>query len=287
MLYQCIIILLFLNLFLCDLISNYKIEFEKLATACNSTRKYQPIYKNESHPHFINMPIFVIANDDQKKTFLNIWENFSEFIFSSPVYVNDYNYLKDFPKKSRDLHAKKHKRPLFKKDFSCAIAHAEVIKNAFLKNYSTIVVLEYDMYPYKYPFWHDTFESFVLNLPADWNRVLLERKCYHTGLKPYKKGLSKILGYGSGAYLINRVGMKIILDRAGYNFLDNTFSFKKLIKNCPSLTSDDCLLQFTPWKIIPGIYSAYPSLFFEGYKNKNAIHYSANITCDPFTLDIL
>lgn len=101
----------------------------------------------------------------------------------------------------------------------CTLSHLKAIKYAYDHNYDNVVVMEDDVSLNLMSLWDENLPTIVKRLPQDWKIFQLYHHCdYNNG--PEFRSFQERNCYGAAAYLINREGMKIILQKC---FRNGTF----------------------------------------------------------------
>jgi hypothetical protein len=144
-------------------------------------------------------------------------------------------------------------------ELGCILSHFKAIKQAYDDGQNIAIILEDDIGLDLIPHWETPLNEFIQKLPDNWTIINLKPSCYN---------LKTLVSYKikhcwtTGAYLINREGMKKIL-----NLRDaDTWIIKKYGK-CKK-GSADCLL----YHALNGTYSAPDLLFFSRPENSTMGH---------------
>lgn len=162
------------------------------------------------------------------------------------------------------------------------LSHLLSIKQAYEAGHDVALILESDASPGLAPWWTQSIEEFTESLPDDWETAQLQwtsvLDAEHAGWKKvsgslkYSNAQQRFLpgsSWGAVAYLIHRRGMEKIISRM-WNARQNKFDLSSMRKDCPVLTADDCLLNFSPmspWSpgssgpMITRNYMAVPPMF--------------------------
>lgn len=145
----------------------------------------------------------------------------------------------------------------------CILSHLVSIKTAHESGDEVALILETDAMPLS-PWWTQSIEEFVESLPSDWESAQLSwqtppkghihkqtQESYET-LK-YRRTKQRFINgssWGTAAYLIHRRGIRKVMSRL-LNSTSGKFDLAHMRRKCPSLTADDCLMNFTPLRGTP------------------------------------
>jgi GR25 family glycosyltransferase involved in LPS biosynthesis len=106
-------------------------------------------------------------------------------------------------------------------ELGCVLSHLTTVKYCYDQGYEAVVVMEDDISLNLMSFWDKNVSELVQKLPSDWKIFQLYHLCEYRDDPHIFRSLVKDGGCTScGAYLINRAGMKKLLDNC---FRDNTF----------------------------------------------------------------
>lgn len=138
----------------------------------------------------------------------------------------------------------------------CCLTHLYAILQAYLNHDSYVIIMEDDCNLCLIPFWKQSLGKLIQNAPANWKLIQLitsSEDCLSEDLvsdKYYSGTICKC----AAAYLINREGMKYLLDLL-YNSQSNTFILKNSLKGVkPLLHADWFIFQH----LIDHIYYTLP-----------------------------
>lgn len=102
-------------------------------------------------------------------------------------------------------------------ELGCTLSHLKAIKYAYDNNYPMVVIMEDDVSLNLMPLWKKSLPEIVRELPSDWKILQLHHLCAYKKGGPVIRSFKECNCYGAAAYLINRAGMKTILDRCYRN----------------------------------------------------------------------
>ena len=105
-------------------------------------------------------------------------------------------------------------------ELACTLSHLNTIRTAYQDGLEMVLILEDDASIQLIPYWRKTFDQYIAEFPPDWYCVsLFNMACYiNNNLPEYINVRDKICN-GSVAYVINRKGMKNILNTMNLNLL--------------------------------------------------------------------
>jgi len=129
----------------------------------------------------------------------------------------------------------------------CAFSHLRAIRAAYKSNETVAIIMEDDTTPYLFPWWRMSIEEYVASLPAGWQASQLQFFGLGKIAEPFTTAFVKNMFYSTGTYVIHRRGMRRVLEFYG-GLEDEKFDLALMSRKCRPMTSDDCLLGFTPSK---------------------------------------
>jgi hypothetical protein len=139
---------------------------------------------------------------------------------------------------------------------SITISHILAIHTAYTKGFESVLFLEDDATLDLLPFWEDSLDQYVSQLPKGWLASQVGHTLYGSWLQPkwhhsvwaHGKRLRHRTGHewGAFAYLLSRRGMEIIQEKY-WDSKRNMVDLDALAADCiGGLQADDCLLGFYP-----------------------------------------
>jgi GR25 family glycosyltransferase involved in LPS biosynthesis len=136
-------------------------------------------------------------------------------------------------------------------ELACTLSHLKAIKYAYENNLSEVLIVEDDISLDLSEYWHDTLKNIVnKDAPKDWEilQLYISPNCIDKNEKKFIKRTNDEC-YGMVAYIINKKGMKQVLDKS---LKENDFILGKFINNSifPSRINSDYYI----YKIIKNTY---------------------------------
>ncbi|CAD7970874.1 unnamed protein product [Amoebophrya sp. A25] len=133
----------------------------------------------------------------------------------------------------------------------CTLAHLRVVKKAYERKHSIVVIGEDDVSLGLWPLWTSSIGSFLAELPSGWHAVQLTSVGTHrnAGVKYTADTRTQ---WGTGLYALSRSGIEILYKRF---FRAGRVTLAELRTRCRPLVADDCVLGFSPNRIanwLPG-----------------------------------
>ena len=130
----------------------------------------------------------------------------SKGIINNEKYYNEYTELKN-------------------NEIACTLSHVKAIREAYKYNNDYAFIMEDDCLLYLMPFWGFDINYIISKAPKDWGILQLHifsNKCKDNAKESIKEGImfsdidNKIHCYSTAVYLINKKGMRDILNKCGY-----------------------------------------------------------------------
>jgi GR25 family glycosyltransferase involved in LPS biosynthesis len=174
--------------------------------------------KEDSHLK-INIPIYYINLERSLNRREYMEEQFNKFNITNYKRIEaiDGEKIKNIDSDTVDNNIKfiNNYKNLKKNEVGCVLSHIKAIKNAYENNLEEVLILEDDCSLNLINFWDEDLKSLIKTVPYDWEIIQLYTiNCIEDFniknkfiLYDNKKGC-----WSSAAYLINRKGMKNILD---------------------------------------------------------------------------
>lgn len=225
-----------------------------------SAKAETPSYLNQKHQSLTNInntadkigyPVLYInldSNPDRRKF---VEDQFSQcgiqYERIPAVYGKDYNLQGDHLNETTSF---LNSYELSASELGCTLSHLKAIKYAYDSGRNAVVIMEDDVCLALMPLWTKSIPEIVQTLPTDWRILQLYHHCDYPDV-PEIRSFNEKNCYGTVAYLINRNGMKAILDNC---FHDNTF----YIRDYVSGNADD----FIYYTCASGIYICSIPLFY-------------------------
>jgi GR25 family glycosyltransferase involved in LPS biosynthesis len=95
----------------------------------------------------------------------------------------------------------------------CTISHFTAIKKAYDYDEEKIIVMEDDIGIKFIGYWESTIKEIYIDAPEDWEIIKLQKSCENYSHKTKYTKTKLYNSYGTQCYIINRNGMKKIIDK--------------------------------------------------------------------------
>lgn len=211
------------------------------------------------HPWITSLPVIYITTGGSRLEKFNVmFHNFSPNMIKIDAFIPTGQNtdeaalakLVDHPRMVIDR-IKASNAEGWKKVLGCLVSHLKAIKKAWDSQTSMALIVEDDAVP-MYPAWRTSLEEFIVGLPSDWEAVQMQwttRLATSFYGKHRRQGgatlpWSKGRGWGTAAYLLHRRGLERLMSELWSKFA-HKFKVDNLMRSCPKMTADDCLLGFT------------------------------------------
>jgi len=151
------------------------------------------------------------------------------------------------------------------KELACTLSHLLAIKTAYNDNLEHVIILEDDASLKLVPYWPLNFQQYIDRFPPNWQCVsLFNQACYIEDDLPQFIHIRDKLCWGAVAYIINRNGMKEVLD----GMTDILIMDKNDPKNFNTQTHANFLSDVFVFNRIPHCYTLKYPLFFPYNESK-------------------
>ena len=113
-------------------------------------------------------------------------------------------------------------------EVGCTLSHLKAIETAYNDNHEKVIIVEDDIYLFPIKTWAKTLDEFLKTAPTDWEAIYdgyNKDKHYNKNLEFIKYSISH--PFGAWFYIINRKGMKAILNK----FKKNNYFILDAYKN--------------------------------------------------------
>jgi GR25 family glycosyltransferase involved in LPS biosynthesis len=121
------------------------------------------------------------------------------------------------------------------KELACTLSHTKAIYTAYMNNLDKVLILEDDASFVLYPYWPTTLEEIIDKAPEDWTTINLYNFQVQHDNTCFKTCDAKNVCYTGLAYIINRKGMKNILNEM---LNENIIFISKCVDNIPIGVAD-------------------------------------------------
>lgn len=131
-----------------------------------------------------------------------------------------------------------------KSELGCTLSHIKAIFNAYYNGNNVALIVEDDVSFSLVPFWKTSIKDIIDDIPKDWEIITLYSHCSINKSHTYEKFTDDFSCVGAVAYLINKKGMKNIIERIisdniivlGKDYTGNNLVADSLIYNMANST---------------------------------------------------
>ena len=216
------------------------------------------IYRN----NLCNIPIYFINLERSKSRKQFILGQIEEYNIKNTHFIkaidgNDILKLEDnYYSASDNLFFHSNSKNTSMSEYGCTLSHIKSIMKAYKDGHEHVLICEDDVDLYWIKIWNTTIDDIIKNAPENWEYISLSKRCNKNFKDNEYASYKKYSCYLTTGQIINRKGMKKIIDTI---YKDKIYMLDYKNCKCKKMSSD---------YVIPSILNSYV------YKNRLIMSYN-------------
>ena len=220
----------------------------------------------ELFSHKLNIPIYYINLDrsyERKQHIENQFKIYNIKNYKRISAIDGNNISKSCQKLGINYY---NNYKITNNEIACTLSHLYTIRQAYYDNHDMVLIVEDDVSFDLLPKWNNSITNIINSFPVNWYCVsLFNQACYIDENLPEYINIKDKICSGSVAYIINRKGMKYIL-----NGMDDILIMDRHDKqNSTILTNRSGIADVFIFNRIKNCYQKKIPLFFTSNNNNN------------------